>query len=234
MNKKVIIITAAAGLVSFGGVFTITWLTRKPSQTQVNEPIQTAPVIEETELKLPQPDLIATGAIGLDRKVMKQEMTAKQLQNLIYDIRGKRQEYEDRLEALTVREQRLQTAHEIIREDIEKLNNLLSELALTVRYLKDQRGKLLKSRVEIESTERINLQTIAAAYDKMDTAKAGKILTNMSKMQNGLGGTCLDDVVKILYFTTEKTKAKILAELVDYEPQFAALLCQKLKQVVEE
>jgi hypothetical protein len=32
---------------------------------------------------------------------------------------------------------------------------------------------------------------------------------------------------------TERTKAKLLAEMVNTEPQLTAVLCQKLKKVVE-
>jgi hypothetical protein len=39
--------------------------------------------------------------------------------------------------------------------------------------------------------------------------------------------------VKILHYMTERTKAKVLAELVTSEPQLASLLCQRLKQISE-
>ncbi|MHC4571754.1 MAG: hypothetical protein ACYS0C_06730, partial [Planctomycetota bacterium] len=94
--------------------------------------------------------------------------------------------------------------------------------------------KLLKSRVEIAKSEKANLLSIAAAYDKMDSASAGKILTNMSQMQDGSGSTTFDDAVKILHYMTERTKAKLLAELVTSEPKLAAVLCQRLKQIIEE
>jgi hypothetical protein len=44
----------------------------------------------------------------------------------------------------------------------------------------------------------------------------------------------IDDAVKILYYMTERTKAKLLAELVNSEPSLAALLSQKLKTVAEK
>jgi flagellar motility protein MotE (MotC chaperone) len=44
----------------------------------------------------------------------------------------------------------------------------------------------------------------------------------------------MDDAVKILHYMTERTKAKVLAELVTSEPKLAAVLCEKLKQVVEK
>ena len=46
-------------------------------------------------------------------------------------------------------------------------------------------------------------------------------------------GTSYDDAVKILHYMTERTKAKLLAELATSEPVLAADLCQRLKQIVE-
>jgi len=122
----------------------------------------------------------------------------------------------------------------LIKKDIEELNKLRIELASTVAGLKSEHDKLLKSRVEIAKAEKNNLVTMAAAYDKMDSTSASKILTNMTKMQKGLEGSNLDDAVKILHYMTERTKAKLLAELVTSEPNLAALLCQRLKQIIEE
>ncbi|RKY05801.1 MAG: hypothetical protein DRP65_12605, partial [Planctomycetota bacterium] len=98
---------------------------------------------------------------------------------------------------------------------------------------KEQRDKLLKLRVTIEEAEKANLISVAATYDKMDPASASKILATMSKTNRQTPGqdTGLDEAVKILYYMTERTKAKLLAELVSSEPALAATLCQRLKQV---
>jgi predicted RNase H-like nuclease (RuvC/YqgF family) len=166
---------------------------------------------------------------------MKKTMTEKRLNILVYEVREKIQEYDAKLQGLETGEQRLQRAHDLIKKDIEELNNLRIELASTVASLKSERDKLLKSRVEIAKAEKNNQITMAAAFDKMDSESAGKILTNMSKMQKGgVGGSSLDDAVKILHYMTERTKAKLLAGLVTSEPQLAALLCQKLKQIIVE
>ena len=51
----------------------------------------------------------------------------------------------------------------------------------------------------------------------------------MSKVQDGSA----DDAVKILHYMTDRTKAKVLAELSTAEPKLAAYFCQKLKQITE-
>jgi flagellar motility protein MotE (MotC chaperone) len=152
------------------------------------------------------------------------------------------QEYKNKLEGLAKEEQRLQMVQDMLKKDIENLNDLRVKLASMVVRLKDERDKLLKSRVEIARAEKENLQSIATAYDKMDSTAAGKILTNMCASDDGgskrrvIGGagSNMDDAVKILYYMAEKTKAKVLAELVNSEPGLAALLCERLKRVTEQ
>jgi hypothetical protein len=39
--------------------------------------------------------------------------------------------------------------------------------------------------------------------------------------------------VKILHYMTERTKAKLLAEMVNSEPKLTAALCERLKQIAE-
>ncbi|MHC4889644.1 MAG: hypothetical protein ACYTEO_09320, partial [Planctomycetota bacterium] len=212
-------------LLSFAGTFIFAWLTGA-------EPVNPSVV---------EPSAVATGeagtisAVGAADSEMTKVMTEKRLNSLIYEVREKIQEYNGKLQDFEVREKRLQRAHNSIKKDIEELDNLRIELVSTVANLKSEHDKLLKSRVEIAKAEKSNLTTIAAAYDKMDPLSAGKILTNMTKMQKGeVGGSSLDDAVKILHYMTERTKAKLLAELVTSEPNLAALLCQRLKQIIEE
>jgi len=238
MSKKLIIITVAAGLVSFVGAFVFTWLTHSPQVSLPDEMKQPALAGDKSEPGLPQPQ---TGAIAASGPMTK-AMTEQQLKNLVQDVREKMQEYSNRLQALAVRERRLQMTQDVLKEDIESLNSLRIELASTIANLKSERDKLLKSRLEIDQAEKTNLVSIAATYDKMDASGASKILTNMcgtrnlSEMQSVEAGhvsSSFDDAVKILHYMTERTKAKLLAELAASEPDLAAALCQRLKQIVE-
>jgi chromosome segregation ATPase len=240
VNKKLIIMIAAAGLVSFTGTFILAWLTKKTAPQdqshQISGPTLTG---QKTELKVPQSetDTRVGSVIGSpspsegrgSQEAVKKAMTEKQLKNLVYEVREKINEYNNKLQDLERREQRLQGVQNTLKEDIEELNNLRIELASTIAGLKSERDKLNKSRIEIAETERDNLISIASAYDKMDAASAGKILTKMSQTENGSD----NDAVKILHYMAERTKAKLLAELVTSEPALAACFCQKLKQIVE-
>ena len=163
-------------------------------------------------------------------------MTEEQLKELIYEVREKIGEYNTKLNGLDKEKERLLIAQQTLKKDIEILNNLRVDLAAAVANLKSERDTLLKTRVEVELAEKRNLVAIASAYDKMDPARASEILTNMAvgQSQNGSNRSAnMDDAVKILHFMQERTKAKVLAELVTTEPSLAALLCQKLKQVTE-
>jgi flagellar motility protein MotE (MotC chaperone) len=95
----------------------------------------------------------------------------------------------------------------------------------------------VKTRVEVQQTEKVNLTAIAAAYDKMDATRASEILRSMAVGPRGSGATARaaseDDAIKILHFMQDRTKAKVLAEMAATEPTLAATLCQKLKQVTE-
>jgi hypothetical protein len=243
MSKKLIIMTAAAGLLSFAGAFVLGWLIKAPPPAQsLDEPGLNQPqVASQGPLKLPRLQAGTIRGDGTGDSLAKRAMTEEQLKSLVYEIRENIREYNNKLESLDVRAQRLQMTQEMLKKDTENLNNLRIELASMVARLKSKQDKLLKSRIEVAQTEKANLMSIAAAYDRMDASSASIILTNMC-MGGGrqastgtLGGkdSGMNDAVKILYYMTERTKAKLLAELVASEPKLAAVLSQRLKQIGE-
>ena len=229
MNKKIIIMIAGASLLSFVGTFVFAWLTKPTPQAQPAETEQSTLARPEAELKLTQPQMPTADSVDRDTIVTKKSMTEDQLKSLVYEVREKIKEYDQKLQGLDIREQRLQTVQDVLKKDIEELNDLRIELASTVARLKSEQDKLLKSRVEIANAEKNNLISIATTYDKMDSASAGKILTNMSQAQP----TNSDDAVKILHYMSERTKAKLLASIAETEPAISAYFCQRLKQIIE-
>ena len=242
MSKKLIIITLGLGLLSFAGAFAFSFFVNPPQVSPSDEPEQplnTAPEVEPKtqQLTMKTNKVVDTAAVNTTKS-----MTEQQLKNLIHDLRKKMQDYENKLQVLKVEEQRLQTAQNVIKEDIEKLHSLQIELVSITANLKSERDKLLKSRIEIDKNEQTNLLSIAAFYDKMDASSAGKIVSNMcmsdepetgQEQQIEDASESFDDAVKILYYMSERTKAKLLAELATSEPQLAASLSQRLKQIVE-
>jgi flagellar motility protein MotE (MotC chaperone) len=241
MNKKLIIMIAGAGLASFAGAFVFSWFAYKiPVGTPQQTP-QTANMSQPG--RSPGPDLpegMAKPKTGLRpaELMTPQQLTEKQLADLLYEVREKIQQYDNKLQNLQKKEKRIQMAQETLKKDIESLNNLRIELASVVASIKNERDKLEKSRVEIAQAEKTNLMSIAATYDRMDSTSASKILTNMcnpqvQKDKTEIFTNGMDDAVKILHYMNERTKGKLLAELVTSEPKLAAVLSQKLKQVIE-
>jgi len=225
---------AAAGLVSFAATFFFVWFTQKKAPPSQSPQLTIAGL--EAELKLSQSEAGTMGTVGTDDITMKKGMIEKQLKSLVHEVREKMWIYSNKLQDLELKERRLQIAQDVLKEDIEELNNLRVELTSIVASLKSERDKLLKSRVEIAQAEKASLMSIAATYDKMDVTGAGKILINMNQMGSDRlgGGSGFDDAVKILHYMTERTRAKLLAELVTSEPKLAAVLCRRLKQIIEE
>lgn len=227
MSKKFIIITAATSLVGFAAAFGLSFMRSKKAAQIAAEQLakeQAAQAAVESEN--------AKIAQALGKKDTNLSLTEKQLEELIYDIRDKIREYNRRMNELSSTEERVRIAQDQLKEDIEELTDLRTELASTVAALKQEHERLLKTRIEIQDSEQQNLTGIAATYDKMNAGGAAEIFTNMSKL-NTEQSRGLDDVVKILYYMNDRTKAKVLAELVNTEPKLAAVLSQELKRIKE-
>ncbi len=236
MNKKVMLITIALGGLGFAGALAVGWFTTPAASVAAPAPAAEAP-------KSPLPAAANTAGgphlipppSGNPENENLLAMTQEQLQELIGEVRETIQEYNRKLASLEKEKERFRMAQQTLKKDIETLNNMRTELATAVADLKNERDQLQKTRVQIDQAEKGNLQAIATAYDKMDPARASEILTSMVKGQtsNGGRGSSADDAVKILHYMQERTKAKVLAEMVTTEPALAALVCQRLKQINE-
>ena len=233
MSKKFILLTILLGVVSFAGSFGFMWFTGKAKQKAI---AQQKAEQENTEAG---ESIVASND---SQKVPNYEpstryLSEQQLNNLIHELRNKMQDYDKKLENLKVREQRLQLTQDILKQDIEKLNNLQIELASTTANIKSEQDKLMKSRLEIDKEESNNLASIAATYDKMDSTSASKIISNMCESPDSskevTGKNSFDDAVKILYFMGDRTKAKLLADMASSKPDLAANLSRRLKQISE-
>ena len=231
MDKKLIIIAAAIGLGGFAGMFIFAWFTKTAPPAPVPESVSMpAPDSEQADLKFEQPQIPAGGNVSAGGIEKRNTITEKQLKGLVAEVREKIQEYDNKLKNIGLREQRLRTAQDRLKEDIEELNNLRIDLTSIVVRLKSEQDNLLKSIIEIANTEKNNLISIAAAYDKMDASSAGQILITMKQSQK----SSADDAVKIIHYMSERTKAKVLASMAETEPAVSAYFCQKLKRITEK
>jgi hypothetical protein len=227
------ILIPVAGVISFVSFFGLAWFTAPEPDISLADANQQADIAGSQEVNNTHAVSNVTEDSDIFDTRIKKSLTEAQLEELIYDIREKVKEYNGKIASLGVREQRLQQAHDLIKKDIEELMKLQGELAMQVGAIKDEKKKLEKSKVEIARTEKDNIAKIAAFYDKMDGAAASKILSNMIKIKSIDEVSNFNDAIKILHYMTDRTKAKLLAELSNTEPELAAAFCKKLKRVVE-
>ncbi len=240
VNKKMLIITIVLGLLSFGGAFAVGLLGNAKSRSEQSQMQQKA-AQQPSDNKPQGRQFDAIPAV--EGTAVTVSMSEQQLKNLIHDLRIKMQDYEQRVQALNQREQRLQMAQDSLKQDINKLTDLQTSLASMTASIKNEQEKLLKNKLEINQIEKTNLVQIAGTYDKMDSASAGKIIARMCKSSGSetdqsnsadFSGTGYDDAVRILYYMADRTKAKLLAELAGSEPQLASMISQRLKQITEK
>lgn len=226
------ILAIALALVSFAGSFLVAFLTgqKAPAQTQTTQTSQAG--AGSSPVASVQENHPSDSPSHLPSRATTLALTERHLKNLIQDVREKISEYKNKLSSLELREERIRTAQQQLQKDIDELAGLRTEAASMMASLKQQRQRLLETRIQIEQSEKDNLMLIAATYDKMNAASAGEIFTNMSKI-NEPGASGLMDVVKIMYYMNERNKAKVLAEMVDTEPKLAAVLSRELKRIQE-
>jgi len=237
VNKKLIIMAAAGGIVSFASAFLTVWLIGRSHSAAAaggQQKQETTGQAKATTVNTETGNPVAQTEEAGEEAI--KGLSEKQLKSLIFEVREKIREYEGKTKELEVREARLAITQETLKKDIEELSRLKVETAALVANLKEQRNRLLETRAVIEKSEKVNLTSVAATYDKMDSSSASKIISSMCAKQMETGrfqGGAIDDAVKILFYMTERTKAKLLAEMVASEPKLAALLCQRLKQISE-
>ena len=242
MNKKVILLTLFLGIISFGAMLAFGWLT-KPSQTansdettEMNDPAITSQ--QQAAAGISSEDVFGNNVAGNSQV----SMSEQQLQSLIFELRKKIDNYDERLQSLQDREQQIEMTEGLLKEDIQMLNNLRTELVSMTATIKNENNRLLRTKIEIDEIEQANLAAIAATYDQMKSDSAGEIIANMCSIVDvsaGVGdqlestSSGFEDAVKILYYMTERTKAKLLAELASTEPQLAVALSRRLKMITE-
>ncbi len=233
MNKKLLLITLGAGFLTFLVMIATVVFVLPQSPPEVLEDLNQMNPSEASQTSQSmsygeEPAMAQADSLFTEGRSIKRNLSEVQLKSLIFEIRSNIKAYKTKLADVQLREQRLQIAQDMLREDINELSELRVELASAVTTLRDERDKLENSLVEIEANEIANLQLISAFYDKMDATSAGKILLTMSQNQTGSGS---GDAVKILYYMTERVKAEVLASIAETEPAISAYYCSELKLV---
>lgn len=224
MKKLHLLILIATGILCFAAAFGISWHLKKKQAANLPQPDAASagekpPAAPQTGPSYLQAASFEDSSLGLSER---------QLQSLIEDIRARMQEYRSKEQELAQEEQRIQMTHQTLQEEIDRLNHLRAKLAVLAQEVEEKQQQLQNSLLQIETLEQANFQRLAATYDKMDTTQAARILGTMA------AGPQSADAIKILYYMSERTTAKVLGEIGSSQPELAAMINLKLKRIQEQ
>lgn len=222
MKKTHLLILILTGILCFTAAFGASWYFKKKQAT-------IPPAASETSAEAVSPEAIKgpSALQAASRDSYTAGLSERHLQNLIEDIRARMQEYRTKEKELAQEEQRIQMAHQTLQQEIDRLNQLRAKLAVVAQNLEEQQQQIENSILQIESLEQSNFQRLAATYDKMETSQAARILATMA------AGPQASDAIKILYYMSERTAAKVLGEIGTAQPELASMINLKLKRIQE-
>ena len=219
-GKKQIIILVALAVVSFAVSYLVSgWLSgQKPGPSP--QPLAGQTTQEQLGIGgVPTPTLGSVQPVTISMKEQELDRLGKELRLKIDAYRVKQKQ-------LDKQQKQIQLAGQLLEKQAKELEALKMELMTPLNGLKDAMASLENTRIRVAKLEKSNLKRTATIYEKMDAARGVGILIAMYKNNQE------DDVVKILFYMSEKKAAKLLAEMQDQN--IAAKLCQKLKKIQED
>ncbi len=235
MSKKLLLLMVpVAGVMSFGLMFAVAWLTRpSPPETPSDQQNQHVVQQQQQQLGVGPVQAATTQEQPVATKTQQRMMSEKMLQDLVHTVKEKADEYDTKLAGLSQEEQRIKMAQATLTKEIDQLESLRVEVADAIANLKSERDKLMKTRITIDQSELENLQKVAKAYAAMK-AKASPLLVDLCQDTNSPDGReRFETAVKILYNIDSSTQAKILADMSRQNADIAGMLTMELKRVTE-
>lgn len=149
----------------------------------------------------------------------------EKMSELIKDLRMRIADYQRKRRKLDDRERKLALAEGNLKLRAKELEKLSMQLEAPLSNLKDAIAGLEKAQQLVGQQERTALQRVAAVYERMDPVQASTIFSGMCENSQ------TDDVVKILYYMSERISAKVLGEITD--KSLAAKLTAGMKTIRE-
>ena len=215
-GKKGLIILVGIAVLRFAGSLGVTLMMGKPGP-KPEAPDKNAAAAAAAQ----QASLLAAGMPA--ETVQPKE---KLLDDLVRELRVKIQDHQRKEQRMEEQETRIRLAQDSLDKQGKELENLRIQLVAPLGRLKEAQTELERSRVLVTQEERANLKKTAAIYEKMDATAGGKILEIMC------GNKQEDDAAKILSYMSERSAAKLLAEITD--KTIVARLCDRMKRIREE
>jgi flagellar motility protein MotE (MotC chaperone) len=207
--KKLIMVGVLAAVCFVGSYFVTNMLSKKPNTKHA----ATSKPAEQVEQ--------VTDA-GADAVRMKE----KEMDEIIKEMRGRRDELARRERDLEDREKRLQIAQDTLKKQVTELETLRLSMVAPLTNLRQATTELVRSRVNIKQEEQANLKKIAAKYEKMDATQGSKTLMAMCTNNQE------DDAARILNYMSARAVANWLSEMSD--KQLVAKLTDRMKRIKEE
>lgn len=227
MKKIQIIMLIVAGGVSFAAVFGTSWYLKKKKAQELAQLAQQQPDPAASVKRVPSAANPEGVVFAVDAEIAQMGMSERQLQNLIFDIREKIKNFHTRQKQLEEEAERIEISRQTLQTDIDRLNSLRNKLDVAMNEMKQKEQELQDSIVEIDQLEKTNFQRLAGTYEKMEVAQAGKIMVTMA------AGSQLQDSVKIIYYMTDRSAAKLLGEIAMAKPELAMIISSQLKRIKE-
>jgi hypothetical protein len=232
VNKKQIVIMAGVGLICFGLAFTVGLFTRTSKE----------PVVEGTPGDAEKVEILttSTGAAAVATSSnsttplntfqakevnLGKSLTEKQLISLVFEMHSRLAEFASKEKTLIEKESRVQMSIEELQKNIKEMESLRVKLAATASSIKQQLKNLDEKRIIIGEVEKKNILKAALLYDKMKPAEASEIMITLA------GSNQLDFVVKIAYYMSERTSAKLLGEISKTQAILASTISEKLRWI---
>ncbi|MCK4625571.1 MAG: hypothetical protein KAV00_09700 [Phycisphaerae bacterium] len=215
-GKLRIIVLAGIGIVGFGGAYLASSMFGPKKQAT------TQPAGEAKD----QPEDLADLPEAMPGQSISNAKREAELTGLIREVRLKIRDCRKKTDDLEKREKRVRIAGEMLKKQAEELEALRMQLVSPLTRIREAIAELESTRVRIAKTEQSNMKRIATMCEKMDSANGSQMLIGMCQNNQE------DDAVKILYYMSERSAGKLLAEITD--KTLAAKLCGKLKKVQEK
>ncbi len=237
MKKKLMmfVILPVAAIASLGIGFLAAVLFSPDTSQEPNAPTQQAALVQQAELGLTPTK--TTAASPSQPRLTRRGMSDKQVTELSQRLQIRIAEYEDKLKALSDKENGFTETKILIKEDLKRLDDMRIEIAQAVNALKEQKQALEALNIAITQNETKNLTALSKAYAGMEAdiacdlfVEKCPISTDPNQPDNG----DVDEVTKILYLMKDKEQSEILNALVTKDVQLAAEITRRLKYIVIE
>ena len=211
-GKKLLVIAAVLGLMSFGVAFVLTQM------------FQTSPEVRKTAAEIEQEKADRTAQVG--EEMLKLGPSEIELGKLIKELKRRKMELYERTRDLDEREKRIKMAATELKKDSIAMETLRVELAAPLVRLEQRMQALEQMLITIKEVEVANLKTMAKTFAAMSPEVSGPIVTSMCS------DTRINRVAKIVFFMSDRDRAKLFGGIVD--PTTRVKLIDEITKVTQQ